>query len=149
MRVYLDNCCYNRPFDDQTLTRVRVETICKLAVQLMMATGRVEYAWSSTLDYEVSRNPFPKQRKAVARWRNGAVVRVLSTDEVKARAKELELMGLKAKDALHVASAENAGCDWFLTTDYGILKKVRNGLKMRIASPVDFIMEETYGNDRQ
>ena len=39
MRVYLDNCCYNRPFDDQTLTRVRVETICKLAVQLMMATN--------------------------------------------------------------------------------------------------------------
>ena len=147
MRVYLDNCCYNRPFDDQTQTKVRVETICKLAVQLMMATRKVEYAWSSTLDYEVSRNPFPKQRKAVARWRKGAAVRVLATDEIKTRAKELEAEGLKAKDALHVASAENAGCDWFLTTDYGILKKARNGLEMRIASPVEFIMEAANGND--
>ena len=32
MRVYLDNCCYNRPFDDQSQVRVRVETISKLAV---------------------------------------------------------------------------------------------------------------------
>ena len=147
MRVYLDNRCYNRPFDDQTQTKVRVETICKLAVQLMMATRKVEYAWSSTLDYEVSHNPFPRQRKAVARWRTGAAVRVLATDEVKTRAKELEAEGLKAKDALHVASAENAGCDWFLTTDYGILKKAKNGLKMRIASPVDFITEAANGND--
>ena len=73
MRVYLDNCCYNRPFDDQSQVKVRVETISKLAVQLMMATRRVEYAWSSTLDYELSRNPFPKRKTAIARWRSGAV----------------------------------------------------------------------------
>ena len=24
MRVYLDNCCYNRPFDDQAQLKVRV-----------------------------------------------------------------------------------------------------------------------------
>ena len=36
MRVYLDNCCYNRPFDDQSQVKVRVETISKLAVQLMI-----------------------------------------------------------------------------------------------------------------
>ena len=59
MRVYLDNCCYNRPFDDQSQVKVRVETISKLAVQLMMATKRVEYVWSSTLDYELSKNPVP------------------------------------------------------------------------------------------
>ena len=30
MRVYLDNCCYNRPFDDQNQLKVRLETIAKL-----------------------------------------------------------------------------------------------------------------------
>ena len=54
MRVYLDNCCYNRPFDDQDQLKVRLETVTKLAVQLMMATGIVEYAWSKALDYEIS-----------------------------------------------------------------------------------------------
>lgn len=38
MRVYLDNCCYNRPFADQDQLKVRLETVTKLAVQLMMAT---------------------------------------------------------------------------------------------------------------
>ena len=36
MRVYLDNCCYNRPFDDQAQLTVRLETVTKLAVQWMM-----------------------------------------------------------------------------------------------------------------
>ena len=29
MRVYLDNCCYNRPFDEQTQLKVRLETEAK------------------------------------------------------------------------------------------------------------------------
>lgn len=33
MRVYLDNCCYNRPFDDQRQVRVRLETEAKLRIQ--------------------------------------------------------------------------------------------------------------------
>lgn len=37
MRIYLDNCCYNRPFDDQAQLCVCLETVAKLAVQLMMA----------------------------------------------------------------------------------------------------------------
>ena len=43
MRVYLDNCCYNRPFDEQVQLKVRLETVAKLAVQLLMATRVVEY----------------------------------------------------------------------------------------------------------
>jgi hypothetical protein len=30
VRVYLDNCCFNRPFDDQRQTRVRLEAEVKL-----------------------------------------------------------------------------------------------------------------------
>ena len=44
MRVYLDNCCYNRPFDDQSQLKVRLETEAKLFVQQLMRTGTVEYA---------------------------------------------------------------------------------------------------------
>ena len=51
-------------------------------------------------------------------------------------------MGIKAMDALHIASAEAAECDWFLTTDKGILKKLRQLGPMRIANPIDFVMED-------
>lgn len=147
MRVYLDNCCYNRPFDDQAQVKVRVETISKLAVQLMMATKRVEYVWSSTLDYELSKNPVPKRKATISRWRAGAVEYVTASEEVSQRAKELENAGLGAQDALHVASAEQAGCDWFLTTDKGILKRASVSTEMRIANPTTFIMEVSNAND--
>ena len=147
MRVYLDNCCYNRPFDDQAQVKVRVETISKLAVQLMMATKRVEYVWSSTLDYELSKNPVPKRKATISRWRTGAVEYVTASEEVSQRAKELENAGLGAQDALHVASAEQAGCDWFLTTDKGILKRASVSTEMRIANPTTFIMEVSNAND--
>ena len=45
-------------------------------------------------------------------------------------------------DALHLASAEYAECDWLLTTDKGILKKVRELGTMKVANPVDFVMED-------
>ena len=32
MRVYLDNCCYNRPFDEQSQLRIRLETEAKMEV---------------------------------------------------------------------------------------------------------------------
>ena len=29
MKLYLDNCCFNRPFDDQSQLRIRLETEAK------------------------------------------------------------------------------------------------------------------------
>lgn len=99
MRVYLDNCCYNRPFDDQAQLTVRLETVTKLAVQWMMATGVVEYAWSKALDYEISYNPFPKRRTSIQWWKSGAVAYVETTEEIIKRGEEIERLGVKPKDA--------------------------------------------------
>ena len=141
MRVYLDNCSYNRPFDPAGQTRIQVETICKLAVQFLMATRKVEYVWSEMLDYEVSRNPSLKRQMAILRWVPGAVENVALDDVVYARAAEIEKAGIKTKDAIHLASAERAGCDWLLTTDDRFIKHARGNTHVRMATPVEFIME--------
>jgi hypothetical protein len=39
-------------------------------------------------------------------------------------------------------AAASAGCDWFLTTDRGILKHISSLDGMRVANPVDFAMED-------
>ena len=39
MRVYLDNCCYNRPFDEQAQLSVHLETEAKLEIQRQMRSG--------------------------------------------------------------------------------------------------------------
>ena len=139
MRVYLDNCCYNRPFDEQAQLRVVLETLAKLNIQQQMRDGVLEYVWSSVLDFEISKSRFLDRSLQIMPWAKGAVINVQIDDSIRFRAKEFEANGLKAMDALHVACAEAAEYDWFFTTDRGILKKARNLTSMRVANPVEFI----------
>ena len=141
MRVYLDNCCYNRPFDDRGQLKVRLEALAKLAVQLMMYLRKVEYVWSKILDYEISFNPDPKRRASILFWRGGAAEYVDTSPMLRTRYDELKSAGLKHKDALHVASASVSGCDYFLTTDSGILKKISKVGNLTVMNPVQFFME--------
>ncbi len=41
MRVYLDNCCYNRPYDDQSQLRISLETQAKIQIQGMIRNGEL------------------------------------------------------------------------------------------------------------
>ncbi len=138
MRVYLDNCCYNRPFDDQAQFKVMLESLAKLCIQQQMRSGLLEYAWSSVLDFEISRSRFLDRARQILSWANGAAVMVNVDAAIRARAKEFEIAGLKAADALHLACAECASCDWFFTTDRGILKKAKRLTAMRVANPLEF-----------
>ena len=141
MRVYLDNCCYNRPFDEQTQLKVRLETEAKLRVQAMMRNGEVEYDWSDILSQEVFDNPFPHRREKILEWRHGAVCTAEMTMDVIADADELAEKGLKAADALHVASAAAVDCDCFITTDIRLLRRVRQFKATRILNPMEFLLE--------
>ena len=140
MRVYLDNCCYNRPFDDQRDLSTALETFAKLQIQSLMRRGDIEYVWSDSLSHEVSRNPFPKRYESIISWLNGACVYVETTKDIIERARDFVVMGVKKMDALHLASAIKAECDWFFTTDKGILKKIRLVGSMRVANPVEYIV---------
>ena len=58
------------------------------------------------------------------------------------RAYELQNFGLKAFDALHVASAEYAKADVFLTTDKNLLKITKSlKLDVKTVNPVNWFME--------
>ena len=138
MRVYLDNCCYNRPFDDQEQIKVLLETLAKLDIQQRMKKGELEYAWSTVLDFEIKKSKFYDRACQILPWANGAAVNVLVDERIRHRAKDFESNGVKPMDALHVACAEAASCDWFFTVDRGILNKARTLTSMRIANPVEF-----------
>ena len=139
MRIYLDNCCYNRPFDDQNQLKILIESLAKLSIQQQMREGTLEYAWSSVLDYEIGKSKLLDRTEQIKPWKHGAIVNVLVDDSIRQRVKGLESVGVKPMDALHVACAESANCDWFLTTDRDLIKKTNNLSTMQIANPVDFI----------
>jgi len=62
------------------------------------------------------------------------------------RAQELERLGFKALDALHVACAEAGGADVLLTVDDRMLAKaqgLKNKLRVRVENPILWMMEVT------
>jgi predicted nucleic acid-binding protein len=139
MRIYLDNCCFNRPFDSQAQARVRLETEAKLRIQERVAAGEIELAWSYILDYENAANPFEERRTAVGSWRVRSVVDIVETVELLERAKLLSRLGIQSKDALHVASAVEAGCEYFVTTDDALLKKLSSYTEVLVVDPTAFV----------
>lgn len=141
MLIYLDNCCFNRPFDDQAQLRIWLETQAKLDIQHRIQEGKLQLAWSYILDYENQANPFPERRQAISRWKRRAVIDVSATPELLGHALSIAQEGIRPKDALHIACAVVAGCTFFVTTDDGVLRKAQSLHMIRVVSPVQFVME--------
>lgn len=149
MRIYLDNCCYNRPYDDQSQIRISLEAQAKLYVQEMIRNDKVELATSYVLNYENSRNRFTLKRKSILEFMQGySTVHVDASylDASIELAKEIEASGVKHADALHTACAIIAGCDYMLTTDDRLLKYQTDAIK--IVNPTEYVrLVETKGGE--
>lgn len=141
MRVYLDNCCFNRPFDDQRQTRVRLEAEAKLCIQEHIRGGTLELAWSYILDFENAANPFEERRTTINEWRQYATIDVEEMATILQQANALVGLGLKAKDALHIACAIAGGCMYFLTTDDDILRRGKDVQGITVLDPTAFVRE--------
>ncbi len=145
MRIYLDNCCFNRPFDDQSQIRIRLESEAKLFIQQAVLNEKIELAWSYMLDYENSVNPFDERKMAIERWRKKASVFIRPSPEIVARAEGFATAGVRAKDALHIACALEASCDWFLTTDDILIRQLKPLVacaSIAVANPLQFITSQ-------
>jgi hypothetical protein len=139
LKVYLDNCCFNRPFDDQTHIRIRIETEAKLYIQLKIVQKDFLLAWSYILDYENSKNPFNDRKIIIEKWKGRSYKCVLENSVILTNAKRIEKLGVRPKDALHMACAIDADCDYFITTDDGILKKMANCNLIKVRNPIEII----------
>ena len=141
MKIYLDNCTFNRPFDDQSRVRIRIESEAKLYIQEKIKEGKYKLVWSYILDYENQQNPFVERKRAILKWKRLAEIDIEESEELIRKAKELKSRGVKEKDALHVASAIKTGAKYFITTDDLIIKKLVTNEEIRVMNPMDFIRE--------
>src|SRR3990170_5573410 len=123
MRIYMDVCCLNRPFDDQSQDRIRIESEAVLAI-----LNRCLHDWalvgSEAIDYEISKIPDDERKTGVKVLAAISRDRVTVEESILRRASELENIGLKALDALHLACAEKSA-EVMLTTDDDIMKTTR------------------------
>lgn len=141
IRVYLDNCCFNRPFDDQKQIRVRIEAEAKLCVQDHIRSGGLELIWSYILDFENNANPFIERKATISAWKQYAIIDIEESHPLLQAAHVFTGLGLKTKDALHIACAIAGKGAYFMTTDNGILKRANNVNELTIIDPTSFVRE--------
>ena len=125
MKVYLDNCCYKRHYDDQTHIRIHLETEAKLHIQDVIKNGDLELVTSYILEYENGKNRFSHKRQAISDFMSGNESYYVGAErdgEVKEIAGNIMKTGVKSIDAFHVACAILARSDYFITTDDRLLK---------------------------
>lgn len=140
MRVYLDTSVYNRPYDDQTQSKIYLETQAVLIILNLIETQQLEAVNSSVLNYENQKNPFSIIQKTIQKYLAKSTYFQLINEVIRQRAKELETEGIKPIDALHVASFEASESNFFITCDKRLLNRCK-ALAIPTLNPIDFIQE--------
>ena len=144
MKIYLDTCCLNRLSDRQIQERIRQETE---AVNIMLSNFRTKrWHWisSSILQFEINQNPDLDQRVSLTTLLQLRHQIVFVGGEEILRGEELEGLGFKELDALHIACAESGNADILLTTDDRMLrraKRYRAQLRVRVENPYTWLQE--------
>ena len=139
--IYLDNCCFNRPYDNQIYETVRLETEAKLFIQDCIKRRKIKLAWSFMLDFENSVNPYDEQKDTIQEWKKISFIDVRTEESIRNKAKNImDSFSIKPKDALHLACAVHAKSDYFLTTDKIFQKKALPIKDISVLNPVNFIL---------
>ena len=143
MIVYLDNCCYNRPFDDQMQERIHLESEAILAILKMGQVKRIVIAGSDILELEMNRMSDENKKRKVLDLYKAADIHIPYTSKIKKRSEEIvSISKIRTFDSLHIASAEEVNADVLLTT-YDRFEKMAEklDLKTRVVNPLRFAWE--------
>jgi hypothetical protein len=125
MRIYLDLCAIQRPFDDAGQQRIRDETEALYRILQLIGGGVLELVGSFALELESDANPNPIKRGYTESVLELADERLEPTAEAQRRADGYNAMGLKAWDAMHLAIAVEAHVDFFCTCDDRLLRRAK------------------------
>jgi predicted nucleic acid-binding protein len=144
IRIYLDNCVINRPFDDQGQERIRLET--EAIILLLSRLERKEWTWlgSQAVQIEIAKMPDADQQSRLRHVIRFIGLTIEIGEKELNRANELQKLGFVGFDAVHLACAESGKADVFLTTDDRLLKLAKRQAKklhVNVENPLDWMKE--------
>ncbi len=144
MKLYLDVSCLNRPFDDQSQARIRLEAEAITLILERVDSGDWTQVSSELAVIETDAIP-DADRRARVRLLLPKAKDILKLDDATwSRAAALQAIGFKVADAAHVAAAEMLQADVFLSCDdrlCRLAKRHRPRLSVRVANPIDWLTE--------
>ena len=148
LKIYMDSCCFNRPFDDLSHDKTRLECEAVLTIISKCENGIWDIFESDVLNDEIDRITDAVKKQKVIELYSSASIYLEINDEIIGRAKELYEINIKPFDALHLASAEHGGADILLTTDKKFINRaLQSNAKIRVANPAIWLTEVLY-NDK-
>lgn len=144
MRIYMDVCCLNRPFDDQSQDRIQLEAGAITKILLKCLFGKWSLVSSDAVNFEISKNADMDKIQKILNLLNVVKEHIYLTENITKRAMELENIGFKRFDSFHIAYAEEAKVDVLLTTDDRFEKRAnREDVKLQISvvNPLKWLLE--------
>ena len=143
LKLYLDNCCYNRPFDDLRQEKNNLEA---QAIKLIIDKywkDEFEIYTSDALVIEMnSIKDQIKKAKVLEVYNKLNLINIPFSNNIIKRASELRNYNIKNMDSLHIAYAESSNIDYFITTDKLLINaSSRANLNVKVINPISFIME--------
>lgn len=146
--VYLDVCCLNRPFDDWAQERVRLEGDSVLAILERVRTGEWQLISSEAIAVELGKMRNLEKKTSILSLLALATQMQDINPTVEERSQQLEGFGFGLFDSFHLACAEAAGADIFLSRGDRLLKTARryaSQLKVAISNPVVWLIQVLQG----
>ena len=144
MRIYLDTCCLNRPYDDQSRNRIHLESEAIMIIMNKLYKGKWEWIGSEVLEIEIENIPNIEKKHYLTKILNFFHESLIIEDDDLERGKQLEEVGFKPFDAMHIACAERGNVDIFLTTDEKLLKladRSKGILNVKVSNPLTWLTE--------
>ncbi len=143
LKLYLDNCCYSRPFDDLKQEKINLEASAIENILKKHIDKKLKIYKSMAIDFEISKIKYENKRRQVEDLYDAMdLLEIEYSEEIKNRFIQLKKYNIKDMDALHLAFAESEKVDYFITTDKLLINaSKRADLKIKVINPIEFIME--------
>ena len=144
IRIYLDNCCLNRPFDDQTQDRVRLESEAVTIIMRKVRSGEWIWVGSDINRIENEDSPDEDRKRDVDSLLMFQHERVMLDEDDISRASTIHALGFDVFDAYHVAAAEKGRCDVLLSADDRLVaraSRLQNRLRVSVRNPLAWLIE--------
>ena len=145
MKIYLDVCCLNRPFDNQEQKRIRLESEAILLIMARFESKQWQWFSSEVVLDELLQTRNEDRRRRLLNLNEEADESLIVTDSDFERAQELTRLGFDDMDSLHLACAEHGNVDIFLTTDDKLMRtasRLADQLNVLVDNPLNWVFKQ-------
>jgi len=143
LKLYLDNCCYSRPFDDLKQEKNNLEAQAIKVIIDKYCNKQFRIYTSDALVFEMNKiKDQIKRAKVLEVYNKLNLTNIQYSDDILKRAYEIRNHNIKNMDSLHIAYAESLNIDYLITTDRLLINaSSRANLKIKVINPINFVME--------